>query len=67
MLKKILSPETCAVCRNCCIFEEQSAWELPSFSPESAARLADCPEYRILQENQIFLFHPGKETEMLCF
>lgn len=24
-------------------------------------------EYRILQENRIFLFHPGKETEMLCF
>ena len=51
MLKAILSPETCAVCRNCCVFEEQSAWELPTFSAKSAARLADRPQYAIKQEN----------------
>lgn len=51
MLKTILSPETCAVCRNCCIFEEQSAWELPSFAAASAERLADRPQYRTRQEN----------------
>ena len=51
MLKTILSPETCAACRNCCVFEEQSAWELPSFAAASAERLADRPQYRIRQEN----------------
>ena len=51
MLKTILSPETCAACRNCCIFEEQSAWELPSFAAASAERLADRPQYRVRQEN----------------
>ncbi len=51
MLKTILSPETCAACRNCCVFEEQSAWELPSFAAASAERLADRPQYRVRQEN----------------
>ena len=41
MLSTILSGQTCAVCRNCCIFEEQSAWELPTFSAEAAARLPE--------------------------
>ncbi|MBQ6039305.1 MAG: aminoacyl-histidine dipeptidase [Oscillospiraceae bacterium] len=41
MLRSVLSPETCAACRNCCIFEEQSAWELPTFLPQSAERLQD--------------------------
>ena len=39
MLKQILSAETCANCRNCCIFEKQSAWELPTFPKEAAAHL----------------------------
>lgn len=46
MLKTILSGETCAACRNCCIFEEYSTWELPTFSKVTAARLADRPEYQ---------------------
>ena len=41
MLKQILAAETCAKCRNCCVFEKQSAWELPAFSKEAAARLND--------------------------
>ena len=44
MLSSILSGSTYAKCRNCCIFEEQSAWELPTFSVGAAARLADHPE-----------------------
>lgn len=39
MLKAILARETCAKCQNCCVFEEQSAWELPSFDPRSVERL----------------------------
>lgn len=39
MLKSILSPETCAKCRNCCVFVRESAWELPTFSAAAAKRL----------------------------
>ena len=41
MLSAVLSGETCAKCRNCCIFEERSAWEVPTFSAEAAARLPE--------------------------
>ena len=39
MLKTIFDTDTCANCRNCCVFEEQSTWELPTFSADTAARL----------------------------
>lgn len=39
MLKRLLSPKTCAKCCNCCIFEPQSAWELPTFSANAVACL----------------------------
>ncbi|MBR3267879.1 MAG: hypothetical protein IKI58_04005 [Oscillospiraceae bacterium] len=54
MLKTLLSPDTCAECRNCCIFEEKSAWEVPAF-PESAVRkLKDKPEYKIRKDGTKF-------------
>lgn len=54
MLHTILSGETCAKCRNCCVFEEQSAWELPTFPAEAAARLRGRAEYRLTEENGRF-------------
>jgi len=51
MLKTILSGKTCADCRNCCIFEEQSAWELPTFPEAAVRRLHDDPQYKIKEEN----------------
>ncbi|MBQ8921316.1 MAG: beta-Ala-His dipeptidase [Oscillospiraceae bacterium] len=51
MLKTILSGETCAACRNCCIFEEQSAWELPTFPEAAIRRLKNAPQYKIKEEN----------------
>ena len=63
MLKTILSPETCAACRNCCIFEEQSAWELPTFPAVSAERLMNRPQYRFRQaEGRIRVTLPYDET-----
>ena len=32
MLKKVLSPSTCASCRICCSFVKEDAWESPMFS-----------------------------------
>lgn len=54
MLSSIFTGETCAKCRNCCIFEEQSAWELPTFSAAAVARLADRTEYTVTEENGRF-------------
>ncbi len=54
MLSSILSGETCANCRNCCVFEVQSTWELPTFSAKTAARLADHPAYTAAQEGARF-------------
>lgn len=51
MLRSILSGETCARCQNCCIFEEQSAWELPTFTADAAKRLENRPAYRVTEEN----------------
>lgn len=36
MLKEILSPKTCADCRNCCVFQEESRWEAPVVDEERA-------------------------------
>lgn len=37
MLKKILSPETCAECRLCCVFDKTDIWEVPVLTEENAA------------------------------
>ena len=51
MLKTILSGETCAACQNCCVFEEQSAWELPTFSQAAISRLPESERYNVREEN----------------
>ncbi|MCH5325077.1 MAG: hypothetical protein J1E39_07650 [Eubacterium sp.] len=34
MLKKILSPSSCAQCRVCCVFDREDVWEIPTVSDE---------------------------------
>lgn len=41
MLKKVLSLETCAECRNCCVFYEESRWETPIVSKEKAGKIIE--------------------------
>ena len=36
MLKKILSPLSCAQCRVCCVFDRDDCWEMPLVYPELA-------------------------------
>lgn len=45
MLSKVISPAQCAACKNCCVFEAQSAWELPLFSAAAVRRLEGRSEY----------------------
>ena len=49
MLSSILSGKTCAACQNCCIFEERSAWELPTFSEAAVSHLPKA--YKVIPEN----------------
>ena len=45
MLKKILSPKTCAQCRLCCKFDRTDTWEIPVFDESTAdAAKALCPD-----------------------
>ena len=39
MLKKILSPKTCAACRLCCGFDRTDLWELPVLPAETVAEI----------------------------
>lgn len=69
MLRSVLSPDTCADCRNCCIFEVQSAWELPTFSAEAVALLQDPEAYEINKEGaryRITLPYDGTGAAQRC-
>lgn len=67
MLSSILSGETCANCRNCCVFEVQSTWELPTFPAKAAARLAENPAYTVKQEGTRFrITLPDTGTAQPC-
>lgn len=49
MLKEILSGESCASCRLCCVFDRDDCWEMPLVTPESAAEITDrYPEVKII-------------------
>ena len=41
MLKKILSPSSCAKCRVCCVFDKEDIWEIPLVSDELLIYIKD--------------------------
>ena len=45
MLRNILSPETCAKCRICCIFDKYDVWETPVVSAELYEKIHASPRY----------------------
>ena len=45
MLKKILSPQTCAKCRVCCVFDRSDIWEIPVISDELKSKLSGKAEF----------------------
>ncbi len=53
MLTEILSRETCAECRVCCVFDKTDYWEMPLFSPELAKKInEEYPEIRLEKRNE---------------
>lgn len=67
MLKKILSPKTCADCRICCKFDCTDTWELPVISDETAARVKElCPETEfIITGNELTFKSPNLHGDEL--
>ena len=55
MLKKILSLEQCASCRNCCVFQEKSRWETPVVSEEKGT-----DDKKKIKNRKIVLYHMKK-------
>ncbi len=41
MLKEILTPQSCAECRLCCVFDSTDTWELPILEEENIAAVLD--------------------------
>lgn len=41
MLRKLLSPETCAECRICCGFVDSDKWEIPIFAGKEETQTAE--------------------------
>lgn len=51
MLRNILSPETCAKCRMCCIFDKYDVWETPVVSAELYEKIhAARPELKFVSK-----------------
>ena len=52
MLKKILSGETCAKCRLCCVFDRYDIWETPIFTQELCERISAAkPDVRFMPKD----------------
>ncbi|MBR2283876.1 MAG: hypothetical protein IJ874_05590 [Ruminococcus sp.] len=52
MLKRILSGESCAECRLCCVFDRYDVWETPVFTEQLCRRIAaQKPEVRFVPKD----------------
>ena len=58
MLKKILSGESCAKCRVCCVFDRDDEWEIPLISRELADYIRENfeGEYSVKARKNSFVF-----------
>lgn len=53
MLKNILSGESCAKCRLCCIFDKYDIWETPTVSDELCEKIKrDHPEVEFIEKGE---------------
>ena len=70
MLKKILSPSTCAACRFCCVFGHDDIWEIPIFSKELSEKISvEHPELVFIkrgESNYVFDMKFDKDGLTYC-
>ncbi|MBQ8724192.1 MAG: hypothetical protein IJY74_00795 [Oscillospiraceae bacterium] len=67
MLRKILSPETCAQCRLCCVFDKTDIWELPVLTDENVSAVRKlCSQVSLAEKGMEQTFHaPELQAEEL--
>ncbi len=57
MLKEILSGESCAACRVCCVFDREDCWEMPLITPALAKEIEkQMPDVKIRKTGQCGVF-----------
>ena len=57
MLKKILSSESCAACRLCCVFDRYDVWETPVFTEQICDKIrAARPDTEFISKDGGFIF-----------
>lgn len=61
MLKKVLSPSTCAACGFCCVFDREDSWELPFITDELAGSSAICGKVNLLKKGKVSFLPPSTE------
>lgn len=68
MLKKILSGETCAECRLCCVFDRYDVWETPVFTEKLRDRLtAERPGTEFVRKDGGYIFKVKELNEDQLF
>lgn len=69
MLTEILSRESCAACKVCCLFDREDCWEMPLIKPDLAAAIEkDYPEVKIKKTGVCGVFEPdfGEDGLAVC-
>lgn len=62
MLKKVLSPQTCAKCRICCCFDDDDIWETPVIEKKLIDGIGEkLPEAELIPHGGHYLFKMEKE------
>lgn len=57
MLKKILSGESCAQCRLCCVFDRYDVWETPVFTEEIRRKIIEAkPDTEFIPKDGGYIF-----------
>ena len=68
MLKKILSGETCAKCRLCCVFDRYDIWETPIFTQELCERISAAkPDVRFMPKDGGYILRAEEFDEDQLF
>ena len=59
MLTEILSRESCAACRVCCVFDRDDCWEMPLIKPELVAEIEKKrPDVKMKKTGVCSVFEP---------
>lgn len=67
MLTEILTRESCANCRVCCVFDKEDYWEMPLIKSDLVEKLTkEYPEVQLLQTGRCSVFKPEFNSEGLC-